>query len=165
MVLGFTMEQATVIYFILIYLILAAINIIYYNPMVISIVQYFPEFSIFFFEPQFLSENDMLKPVLGVKFIFDFFFFFFLTFENGEVRQHFVPVISFVSSSGSLLPSNFVCNCSSSFFLYLKGQKSPVAFSQEMHLQEVQFLFRLDPILVGSREISLSLEEHPVKVA
>ena len=104
----------------------------------------------------------MLKPVLGVKFIFDFFF---LTFENRKVRQHFVPVISFVSSSGSLLPCNFVCNCSSSFFLYLKGQKSPVAFSQEMDLQEVQFLFRLDPILVGSREISLSLEEHPVKVA
>ena len=83
----------------------------------------------------------MLKPVLGVKFIFDFFF---LTFENRKVRQHFVPVISFVSSSGSLLPSNFVCNCSSSFFLYLKGQKPPVAFSREIDIQEVQFLFRLD---------------------
>ena len=43
--------------------------------MVISTVQYFPEFSIFFFEPQLLSKKDMLKPVLGVKFISDFVFF------------------------------------------------------------------------------------------
>ena len=73
MVLGFTMEQAAVIYVIPIYFILAAIDIIYYKPMIISIVQYFPEFSILFFESQFLSKNGMLKPVLGVKFIFDFF--------------------------------------------------------------------------------------------
>ena len=50
MVLAFTMEQAAVIYVILIYFILAAIDIIYYKPMIISIVQYFPEFSILFFE-------------------------------------------------------------------------------------------------------------------
>ena len=38
MVFDFTMKWAVVIYFILIYFILAAINIIYYNPMTVSIV-------------------------------------------------------------------------------------------------------------------------------
>ena len=50
MVFDFTMEYAVVIYFILIYFILAAINIIYYNPMTVSIVSYFHEFPVLFSE-------------------------------------------------------------------------------------------------------------------
>ena len=74
MVFDFTMEYAVVIYFILIYFILAAINIIYYNPMTVSIVSYFHEFPVLFSEHWFLPKYGILKPVLCVKLILKFFF-------------------------------------------------------------------------------------------
>ena len=46
MVPGFTMKKAVVI----VYFILAAIGITYYNPMIVSIVQYLHEFSLLFLE-------------------------------------------------------------------------------------------------------------------
>ena len=122
--LGFTMEQAVVIYFILIQFILAAINIIYYNPMIVSIVQYFHEFSVLFSEHQFLSKYGMLKPVLGVKFIFEFL----LIFENRKVRQHSVPFYKFCFLVRQFIAFQFCMQLQFFFFSLLEGSKTSCCF-------------------------------------
>ena len=63
MVPDFAMKQTVVI----VHFILAAINITYYNPMIVSVVQYLHIFSLLFLEHQFLSKYCILKPVLSVK--------------------------------------------------------------------------------------------------
>ena len=75
MVLDFTTKKTAVI----VYFILTAINITYYNPILVSIVEFFQEFCFLFLEHQFLYPCGILKPVLSMKSIF----VNSLTFVNG----------------------------------------------------------------------------------
>ena len=70
MVPDFAMKQTVVI----VYFILAAMNITYYNPMIVSVVQYLHEFSLLFLEHQFLVQVQYLKARVGREIDFVTFF-------------------------------------------------------------------------------------------